>query len=133
MGSDFKFYSLVDEERACGLGVGKESAFSSYNKFISDGFNGEYQCDGCQIVLLLLLLLFFVIVIIKCCLLWYYKLIFFFLSQSLPFSDALKLFSYLKNWVSNPDKVSLSCMWYFFNVHLHFFVVSDVFVLFFLH
>lgn len=78
MGSDFKFYSLVDEERACGLGGGKESAFSSYNKFISDGFNGEYQCDGCQIVLLLLLLLFFVIVIIKCCLLWYYKLIFFF-------------------------------------------------------
>ncbi|XXG49713.1 hypothetical protein AAC387_Pa02g3814 [Persea americana] len=28
---------------------------------------------------------------------------------SLPFSDALKVFSYLKNWVSNPDKVELVC------------------------
>lgn len=67
----FKFDSLVDEV-ACRLGVGKESAFSPYNKFISDVSNGEYQCDGCQIVLLLLLLfLFVVIVIIKCHLLWY--------------------------------------------------------------
>lgn len=28
---------------------------------------------------------------------------------SLPFSDALKLISYLKDWVSNPDKVELVC------------------------
>lgn len=25
--------------------------------------------------------------------------------QALPFSDALKLLSYLKNWILNPDKV----------------------------
>ncbi|GMH28749.1 hypothetical protein Nepgr_030592 [Nepenthes gracilis] len=28
---------------------------------------------------------------------------------ALPFSDALKLFSYLKNWTSNPDKIELIC------------------------
>lgn len=28
--------------------------------------------------------------------------------QALPFSDALKLISYLKDWTSNPDKVGFS-------------------------
>ncbi|XVE96575.1 hypothetical protein REPUB_Repub02eG0234700 [Reevesia pubescens] len=29
--------------------------------------------------------------------------------QALPFSDALKLLSYMKNWTSNPEKVALVC------------------------
>lgn len=32
-----------------------------------------------------------------------------FSAQALPFSDALKLLSYTKDWTSNPDKVELVC------------------------
>ncbi|KAJ0006054.1 hypothetical protein Pint_36737 [Pistacia integerrima] len=30
---------------------------------------------------------------------------------ALPFADALKLLSYLKDWASNPDKVILFALW----------------------